>query len=180
MRKVFLAIAIALISRSLSAQLPTDVRQFVLASICAEYRVTEYPDWGAASIGFTSGMEMVLGHILAGVGFDNGIRNTTMTNFNAFLYLKGGYVFYKNNFLITPYFKAGWFADKRPSFEYGNITRYNQILIGTGVEGVWTISEYIWITAGLQVFATDLSAKGYTTTFGMKMPLYEIPKKKRS
>ena len=174
-----LLILIAITAYILPVRAQDNLRRYIQMNLSGDYKHINYPDGTAASIGYAASIEYIDNHFLIAAGFENGIRNKSMEQYNTLLTAKTGYVFYADKFHLTPFIKAGWFMDVRKT-RYSDITAgYHQFLCGAGVEGTWLATPLIWITASAQFIKTSLSGNGFTFCLGIIIPMFEFDRKNK-
>ena len=178
MKRILLITSLLLCTLSIAAQQRSD--RFIQLSLAAEYKGIYYANGHAPSIGYTAGFDFVNGHLLTGIGFDNGVRNKSMEQYNTFLFAKAGYVFEKGKFRFVPYLRTGWFMDVRKIEGNRNLFGYHQLLASAGANAVFLMSECVFLTASAEFAMTSLYGNGFSTSLGIIFPLYYFPNNKNN
>ena len=176
MKKYLFLIALFLCALPGLAQDSTD--RFLQLSLSGDYKSLYYPDGRAPSLGYTASLDYVNKHFIIGTGFDNGVRNASMTQYNTYLFLKGGYVFQTGRFRFVPYLRAGWFMDVKNIGNTMDIYGYHQLLATAGVGFVYNMTDWIFLTASAESLMTSLAGNGFSLNAGIIFPLYYLPEKK--
>lgn len=174
MKRILLIASLLICTLSVAAQQKSD--RFIQLTLAGEYKGIYYANGSAPSIGYTAGFDFVNGHLLAGIGFDNGIRNASMEQYNTFLFVKAGYVFEKGRFRFVPYLRTGWFMDVRKVKGNRNLFGYHQLLASAGANMTFLMSDWVFLTGSAEFAMTSLFGNGFSTSLGVIFPLYYFPK----